>query len=101
MCGWLITVIIQQVQGSDSDVSISSDFKSSKSNLKGRLSGMFKRAGSSSRANSSERILDTVDRPVSVTSVVSNGQSQLPPPTTPRMRRSVSLLIDLKISCDL
>ncbi|KAG4066636.1 hypothetical protein HA402_007272 [Bradysia odoriphaga] len=78
------------VQGSDSDVSISSDFKSSKTNLKGRLSGMFRRAGSSSRGNSLERVLDSVERPVSVTTVVTNGQAQLPPPTTPRVRKQTS-----------
>ncbi|XP_037040029.1 centrosomal protein of 290 kDa isoform X1 [Bradysia coprophila] len=78
------------VQGSDSDVSISSDFKSSKTNLKGRLSGMFKRAGSSSRGNSLERVLDSVERPVSVTTVVTNGQAQLPPAMTPRVRKQTS-----------
>lgn len=56
---------------------------------------MFKRAGSTPR-DSTERIhsSDTNQRPISVTTVnVANGQpSQLPPPTTPRVRRSVNLL---------
>lgn len=76
------------MQGSDSDVSISSDFKSSKSNLKGRLSGMFKRSSSSTRDSVDRALSDSGSRPISVTSLpVGNGQ--LPPPTTPRARRSV------------
>lgn len=80
------------MQGSDSDVSISSDFKSSKSNLKGRLSGMFKRSSSSTRESVERNFSDSSQRPISVTTVnLPNGQTQqLPPPTTPRLRRSVS-----------
>ena len=55
---------------------------------------MFKRAGSNPRdsTHGSDRSIDsTHHRPISVTTVnVPNGQSsQVPPPTTPRVRRSV------------
>lgn len=88
------------MQGSDSDVSISSDFKSSKSNLKGRLSGMFKRAGSTSRDSVERNFSDSGQRPISVTTVtVSAGNGNgLPPPTTPRARRSVNMRTGMHLS---
>lgn len=69
----IITVL--QVQGSDSDVSIVSlDHKSSKANLKERLSDMFKRAGSNSRSNSTEVMAgSSAQRPVAISSMDSNG----------------------------
>ncbi|XP_062547558.1 myosin-11 isoform X2 [Armigeres subalbatus] len=54
------------IQGSDSDLSMAGDIRSSKSNLKGKLSGMFRRAGSSSRANSSEALDRELQRPVAI-----------------------------------
>lgn len=54
------------MQGSDSDLSMAGDIRSSKSNLKGKLSGMFRRAGSSSRANSSEALDRELQRPVAI-----------------------------------
>lgn len=94
-----------QMQGSDSDVSIASDYRSSKGNLKGRLSGMFSKRSSSSTRDSNDRVAPPSDsasttRPVSVTTLnVSNGQmtsdgvdAGLPPPTTPRVRRSVNVV---------
>uniref|UniRef100_A0A182P6F0 SOGA coiled-coil domain-containing protein n=1 Tax=Anopheles epiroticus TaxID=199890 RepID=A0A182P6F0_9DIPT len=53
-------------QGSDSDLSLAGDIRSSKSNLKGKISGMFRRAGSSSRTNSAEAIDREVQRPVAI-----------------------------------
>jgi hypothetical protein len=59
--------IVFQQHGSDSDLSIAGDIRGSKKDLKGRLSGMFKRAGSSSRSNSTEKILtDSMQRPVAM-----------------------------------
>lgn len=82
------------MQGSDSDVSIASDYRSSKGNLKGRLSDMFKRSSSSTR-ESNDRIAasEANMKPVSVTTLnVSNGKTeQTPPPTTPRVRRAVNV----------
>ncbi|XP_065081064.1 myosin-11 isoform X2 [Ochlerotatus camptorhynchus] len=54
------------IQGSDSDLSMAGDIRSSKTNLKGKLSGMFRRAGSSSRANSSEALDRELQRPVAI-----------------------------------
>ncbi|XP_053677295.1 myosin-2 heavy chain [Anopheles nili] len=53
-------------QGSDSDLSLAGDIRSSKTNLKGKLSGMFRRAGSSSRTNSAEAIDREIQRPVAI-----------------------------------
>uniref|UniRef100_A0A182K3T5 SOGA coiled-coil domain-containing protein n=1 Tax=Anopheles christyi TaxID=43041 RepID=A0A182K3T5_9DIPT len=53
-------------QGSDSDLSLAGDIRSSKTNLKGKISGMFRRAGSSSRTNSAEAIDREVQRPVAI-----------------------------------
>lgn len=97
-----------QMQGSDSDVSIASDYRASKGNLKGRLSGMFGKRSSSGTRESNDRIAAAADaasstaRPVSVTTLnVSNGQmtsdgidAGLPPPTTPRVRRAVSASLE-------
>uniref|UniRef100_A0AAG5DGW0 SOGA coiled-coil domain-containing protein n=1 Tax=Anopheles atroparvus TaxID=41427 RepID=A0AAG5DGW0_ANOAO len=53
-------------QGSDSDLSLAGDIRSSKTNLKGKLSGMFRRGGSSSRTNSTEAIDREIQRPVAI-----------------------------------
>ncbi|XP_053961518.1 myosin-9 isoform X4 [Anastrepha ludens] len=69
------------VQGSDSDISVASDMRASKKDLRGRLSGMFKRAGSTSRSESIERMA-VENRPVAVTVVgdVDGPQPREPPP---------------------
>uniref|UniRef100_A0A0A1WN95 Myosin-11 n=1 Tax=Zeugodacus cucurbitae TaxID=28588 RepID=A0A0A1WN95_ZEUCU len=69
------------IQGSDSDISVASDMRASKKDLRGRLSGMFKRAGSTSRSESTERMASE-NRPVAVTVVGDeNGpQPRDPPP---------------------
>lgn len=87
------------MQGSDSDVSIASDYRSSKGNLKGRLSDMFKRSSSSTRESNDRIASEASLKPVSVTTLnVSNGRTeQTPPPTTPRVRRAVNDLC-VKIS---
>ncbi|GAB0098805.1 putative leucine-rich repeat-containing protein DDB_G0290503 isoform X1 [Sergentomyia squamirostris] len=52
-------------QGSDSDLSLPGDRERSKKDLKGRLSGMFRR----SRGSSLEKTLDDVNHPVAVTTI--------------------------------
>ncbi|XP_037707799.1 myosin-2 heavy chain isoform X4 [Drosophila subpulchrella] len=81
------------IQGSDSDISVASDLRSSKKDLRGRLSGMFKRSGSNSRSESMERA-GTEHRPVAVTVVghPDGPQPREPPPAnslTPRPIRSI------------
>ncbi|BFF95089.1 myosin-9 [Drosophila madeirensis] len=81
------------IQGSDSDISVASDMRSSKKDLRGRLSGMFKRSGSNSRSESMERP-GTEHRPVAVTVVghPDGPQPREPPPAnslTPRPIRSI------------
>lgn len=85
--------IILQIQGSDSDISVASDMRSSKKDLRGRLSGMFKRSGSNSRSESTERA-SSEQRPVAVTVVghPDGPQPREPPPAnslTPKPIRSV------------
>lgn len=78
-----------QQLGSDSDLSLAGDVKGSKKDLKGRLSGMFKRG--SSRSNSTEKMTpDSQHRPVSIASVSSvvsvgssNGLDSIVPPPAP------------------
>lgn len=71
-----MTFLSLQQQGSDSDISLAGDHRSSKKDLKERISGMFKRSGSSSRAGSQEKMLnDSQQRPISI---ASNGSSTLP-----------------------
>ncbi|XP_021702065.1 myosin-2 heavy chain isoform X2 [Aedes aegypti] len=77
------------MQGSDSDLSMAGDIRSSKSNLKGKLSGMFRRAGSSSRANSSEALDRELQRPVAIqtlgngpTAALAAGQGPPPRPVS-------------------
>lgn len=65
------------------------DHRSSKKDLKDRLSGMFRRGHSSTRSNSTEVMsADAAQRPVAVTvSTISNG------PGTPHLvKKSVSFL---------
>ncbi|XP_030376635.1 myosin-7 isoform X2 [Scaptodrosophila lebanonensis] len=81
------------IQGSDSDISVASDMRSSKKDLRGRLSGMFKRSGSHSRGESSERA-SSEQRPVAVTVVghPDGPQPREPPPAnalTPKPIRSI------------
>ncbi|KAH8279795.1 hypothetical protein KR054_005932 [Drosophila jambulina] len=81
------------IQGSDSDISVASDLRSSKKDLRGRLSGMFKRSGSNSRSESMERA-GSEQRPVAVTVVghPDGPQPREPPPAnslTPRPIRSI------------
>lgn len=81
------------IQGSDSDISVASDMRSSKKDLRGRLSGMFKRSGSNSRSESTERA-SSEQRPVAVTVVghPDGPQPREPPPAnslTPKPIRSI------------
>ncbi|KAL7742035.1 hypothetical protein ACLKA6_018287 [Drosophila palustris] len=81
------------IQGSDSDISVASDMRSSKKDLRGRLSGMFKRSGSNSRSESTERA-SSEHRPVAVTVVghPDGPQPREPPPAnalTPKPIRSI------------
>ncbi|XP_058818505.1 myosin-2 heavy chain isoform X2 [Topomyia yanbarensis] len=71
------------IQGSDSDLSIAGDIRSSKSNLKGKLSGMFRRAGSSSRADSNDSLDREMQRPVAI-QTLGNGPAALLHPPVPR-----------------
>ncbi|XP_035775307.1 COP1-interactive protein 1-like [Anopheles albimanus] len=66
-------------QGSDSDLSLAGDIRSSKTNLKGKLSGMFRRGGSSSRTNSTEAIDREPQRPVAI-QTLGNGPTGAPSP---------------------
>ena len=75
---------------------MASDMRSSKKDLRGRLSGMFKRSGSQSRSASNERNPSEV-RPVAVTVVGDEDgpQPRNPPPAnavTPKPIRSVGVL---------
>ncbi|KAH8263745.1 hypothetical protein KR044_013373 [Drosophila immigrans] len=81
------------IQGSDSDLSVASDMRASKKDLRGRLSGMFKRSGSNSRSESIERV-GSEHRPVAVTVVghPDGPQPREPPPAnslTPKPIRSI------------
>ncbi|XP_032294012.1 uncharacterized protein [Drosophila virilis] len=81
------------IQGSDSDISVASDMRSSKKDLRGRLSGMFKRSGSNSRSESTERA-SSEQRPVAVTVVghPDGPHPRDPPPAnslTPKPIRSI------------
>uniref|UniRef100_A0A1A9UYN8 Uncharacterized protein n=1 Tax=Glossina austeni TaxID=7395 RepID=A0A1A9UYN8_GLOAU len=82
------------IQGSDSDISVASDMRASKKDLRNRFSGMFKRSGSTSRSASTERA-SSEQRPVAVT-IVGGENGPLPrepPPAnsmTPKPIRSVS-----------
>nr|XP_040235446.2 myosin heavy chain, non-muscle [Anopheles coluzzii]XP_040235447.2 myosin heavy chain, non-muscle [Anopheles coluzzii] len=79
-------------QGSDSDLSLAGDIRSSKSNLKGKISGMFRRAGSSSRTNSAEAIDREVQRPVAIQTLGNGPTSTVPPrpvsASTPHLARA-------------
>ncbi|XP_073824644.1 LOW QUALITY PROTEIN: uncharacterized protein [Musca autumnalis] len=82
------------IQGSDSDISVASDMRASKKDLRGRLSGMFKRSGSTSRSGSTER-MSSEQRPVAVTVVGDEDgpQPREPPPAnavTPKPIRSIA-----------
>ncbi|XP_046802532.1 COP1-interactive protein 1 isoform X3 [Lucilia cuprina] len=82
------------IQGSDSDISVASDMRASKKDLRGRLSGMFKRSGSTSRSGSTER-MSSEQRPVAVVVVgdADGPQPRDPPPAnamTPKPIRSIS-----------
>ncbi|XP_058984369.1 myosin-9 isoform X4 [Musca domestica] len=82
------------IQGSDSDISVASDMRASKKDLRGRLSGMFKRSGSTSRSGSTER-MSSEQRPVAVTVVGDEDgpQPRDPPPAnavTPKPIRSIA-----------
>ncbi|XP_050076426.1 uncharacterized protein LOC126563761 isoform X2 [Anopheles maculipalpis] len=70
-------------QGSDSDLSLAGDVRSSKTNLKGKLSGMFRRAGSSSRTNSAEAIDREIQRPVAIQTLGNGPTSVAVPPQRP------------------
>ncbi|KAI9578574.1 hypothetical protein GQX74_009148 [Glossina fuscipes] len=86
--------VVIQIQGSDSDISVASDMRASKKDLRNRFSGMFKRSGSTSRSASTERA-PSEQRPVAVT-IVGGENGPLPrepPPAnsmTPKPIRSVS-----------
>ncbi|XP_058122187.1 myosin-2 heavy chain [Anopheles ziemanni] len=69
-------------QGSDSDLSLAGDVRSSKTNLKGKLSGMFRRGGSSSRTNSTEAIDRDIQRPVAI-QTLGNGPTTVATPPRP------------------
>uniref|UniRef100_A0A182M105 SOGA coiled-coil domain-containing protein n=1 Tax=Anopheles culicifacies TaxID=139723 RepID=A0A182M105_9DIPT len=69
-------------QGSDSDLSLAGDIRSSKTNLKGKISGMFRRAGSSSRTNSAEGIDREIQRPVAI-QTLGNGPTSATVPARP------------------
>ncbi|XP_049288075.1 myosin-11 isoform X2 [Anopheles funestus] len=69
-------------QGSDSDLSLAGDIRSSKTNLKGKISGMFRRAGSSSRTNSAEAIDREIQRPVAI-QTLGNGPTAVAGPPRP------------------
>ncbi|XP_058448088.1 myosin-2 heavy chain isoform X4 [Malaya genurostris] len=71
------------IQGSDSDLSVAGDIRSSKSNLKGKLSGMFRRAGSSSRAGSNDSLDREAQRPVAI-HTLGNGPTVTSHPPIPR-----------------
>ncbi|XP_065355494.1 golgin subfamily A member 4 isoform X2 [Calliphora vicina] len=82
------------IQGSDSDISVASDMRASKKDLRGRLSGMFKRSGSTSRSGSTER-MSSEQRPVAVVVVgdADGPQPRDPPPAnalTPKPIRSIA-----------
>ncbi|XP_035911133.1 titin homolog isoform X2 [Anopheles stephensi] len=70
-------------QGSDSDLSLAGDVRSSKTNLKGKLSGMFRRAGSSSRTNSAEAIDREIQRPVAIQTLGNGPTAAAAPPQRP------------------
>ncbi|XP_068140797.1 LOW QUALITY PROTEIN: myosin heavy chain, cardiac muscle isoform [Drosophila tropicalis] len=81
------------IQGSDSDISVASDLRSSKKDIRGRFSGIFKRSGSNSRSESIERA-SSEQRPVAVTVVghPDGPQPREPPPAnslTPKPIRSM------------
>uniref|UniRef100_W8AJU9 Uncharacterized protein n=1 Tax=Ceratitis capitata TaxID=7213 RepID=W8AJU9_CERCA len=82
------------IQGSDSDISVASDMRASKKDLRGRLSGMFKRAGSTSRSESTERMA-TENRPVAVTVVgdADGPQPREPPPANAATARPIRAAI--------
>ncbi|XP_055594715.1 myosin-2 heavy chain [Uranotaenia lowii] len=83
------------IQGSDSDLSIAGDISSSKSNLKGKLSGMFRRSGSATRSSSNEALDRGMQRPVAIQTLgngpaVVTGQPPIPRPvsaSTPHLAR--------------
>lgn len=88
--------------GSDSDVSISGDHRSSKKDLKDRISGMFRRSGTSSRGNSTEQLHDSSKRPIAVVAI-NNGPplpplpvaaNAIPAQRTPHLKRSVNIYGD-------
>lgn len=74
----------KQHQGSDSDLSLAGDHRSSKKDLKNRLSGMFRRGGSQSRSGSTEVINESKQRPVAITTLGSNGSTPAATPHLPR-----------------
>ncbi|XP_037957254.1 myosin-2 heavy chain isoform X3 [Teleopsis dalmanni] len=83
------------IQGSDSDISVASDMRSSKKDLRGRLSGMFKRSGSTSRSGSTERGIALEQRPVAVQVVgdIDGPEPRKPPPAnaiSPKPIRSIT-----------
>lgn len=89
--------VVFQIQGSDSDISVASDMRASKKDLRNRFSGMFKRSGSTSRSASTERA-SSEQRPVAVT-IVGGENGPLPrepPPAnsmTPKPIRSVNTML--------
>lgn len=81
VCGIQFFVQFQQ-QGSDSDLSLAGDLRGSKSNIKGRLSGMFRRSATNSRAGSTEKITSP-EKPVAVQTICTDAlpASTHPPPS--------------------
>ncbi|XP_070496323.1 early endosome antigen 1 [Chironomus tepperi] len=84
-------------QLSDSDISLAGDVRQNKKDFKERISGMFKRSGSASRAGSQEKNLyDSIQRPVSISATLPSNmtiQESLPktkPPTSQKKIRTRS-----------
>ncbi|KAL7045841.1 hypothetical protein ACKWTF_002358 [Chironomus riparius] len=79
-------------QLSDSDVSLAGDVRTSKKDFKERISGIFKRSGSTSRAGSQEKNLnDSFQRPGSLSTLLPNTtiQESLPKTKPPTSQKKV------------
>lgn len=62
---------LKQHQLSDSDISLAGDIRPSKKDFKERISDMFKRSGSTSRAGSQEKNINVLlQRPISISSTL-------------------------------
>lgn len=85
-----------QQQGSDSDLSLAGDHRGSKQNIKGRLSGMFRRSVSVSNSRGSIEKISTDAKPVAVQTICTDAlpaTTQPPPSPNPSKLKTTRTVV--------